>query len=94
MGGTLTDVERECVRRIAEAKDMPADAISFDTTLESIAMDSLDRVSLSFDLEEEYGVEIPESQLHQIVTVRDVCTAVQSALTKKQSAAAGTGDAA
>ncbi len=82
----MSELEQECIRRIAEAKDTPASSITLETTLESIAMDSLDRVSLSFDLEEEYGVEIPESQLHQIVTVADVVAAVQRALTKKQAA--------
>ena len=90
----MTELEQECIRRIAEAKDLAADSISLDTTLESIAMDSLDRVSLSFDLEEEYGVQIPESQLHQIVTVQDVSAAVQAALTRKQSAAIGDGEPA
>jgi acyl carrier protein len=84
----VTELEQECVRRIAAAKDLPADSITLDTTLESIAMDSLDRVSLSFDLEEEYNVEVPESQLHQIVTVGDVAAAVQQALLKKQATAA------
>ena len=85
----MTELEQECVRRIAAAKDLPVDTITLDTTLESIAMDSLDRVSLSFDLEEEYNVEVPESQLHQIVTVGDVAVAVQGALLKKQAATAG-----
>jgi acyl carrier protein len=82
----LTDLEQECIRRIAEAKDLPTASIALDTTLESIAMDSLDRVSFSFDMEEEYGIEIPESQLHQIVTVGDVSAAVQRALLKKEAA--------
>ena len=84
----MTELEKECIRRIASAKDIPADSITLETTLESIAMDSLDRVSLSFDLEEEYNVEVPESQLHQIVTVGDVAAAVQQAMLKKQAATA------
>jgi len=52
-----------------------------------VLVDSLDRVTLSFDLEEQYGVEIPESKLHQIKTVRDVAVAVQEALAKKQAGA-------
>ncbi len=83
----MTELEQECVRRIAQAKDLAADSITLETTLESIAMDSLDRVTLSFDMEEEYGVEIPESQLHEIVTVGDVSAAVQRALLKKQAVA-------
>jgi acyl carrier protein len=62
---------------------IPEDSITLDTTLESIEVDSLDRVSLSFDLEEEHGIEIPEIRLHQIKTVGDVAVAVQEQLLKK-----------
>lgn len=82
----MTDIERECVRRIAEAKAIPVYSITLETTLESLAVDSLDRVSLSFDLEEQYGVEIPEHQLHTIATVGDVSAAVQQALALKDAA--------
>lgn len=79
----MTELEHECIRRIAEAKAIPQDSITLGTLLESIAVDSLDRVSLSFDLEEAYGVEIPESKLHQIQTVGDVAAAVQQAIDTK-----------
>ena len=85
----MTELEQECIRRIAAAKEIPLDAITLETSLESIDMDSLDRVSLSFDMEEEYGIEIPESQLHEIVTVGDVAAAVQRALLKKQAVPTG-----
>jgi acyl carrier protein len=81
----LTELEVECIRRIAAEKAIPPDSIMLDTTLESIEVDSLDRVTLAFDLEEEYGVEIPEAKLHQIKTVRDIALAVQQALTNKQA---------
>ena len=90
----MTELEVECIRRIAEEKVIPPESITLDTTLASLAVDSLDRVTLAFDLEEQYGVEIPEAKLHQIMTVRDVAVAVQQALTKKQQATAGTADAA
>ena len=85
----MTDIEKECIRRIAEAKVVPAESVTLDTSLESLAVDSLDRVTLSFDLEEEYGVEIPEAKLHSIQTVRDVAVAVQEALTKKEATEVG-----
>ena len=84
----MTELEQECIRRIAGAKELPMDAVTLETSLESLAMDSLDRVSLSFDMEEEYGVEIPESQLHEIVTVGDVATAIERALLKKKASTA------
>lgn len=82
----MTDIEQECIRRIAEAKAIPEDSITPETTLESLEVDSLDRVSLSFDMEEQYGIQLSDGQLHQIVTVGDVAAAVEQSLAKKQTA--------
>lgn len=82
----MTDIEQECIRKIAEAKAVSPDSITPETTLESLQVDSLDRVSLSFDMEEQYGIVIPDSQLQQILTVGDVAAAVEKALAKKQVA--------
>lgn len=83
----MTAVTQECIRRIAEAKALPQDSVTAESTLESLGVDSLDRVTLSFDLEEEYGVVIPEAKLHQVRTVQDVIDAVEEALEAKQVAA-------
>ena len=64
------------------------DSVTLDTPLDSLQVDSLDRVTLSFDLEDQYGVEVPESELYQVQTVGDVANAVQQALLKKQAMAA------
>lgn len=90
----MTDIEQECIRRIAEAKAVSPDSITPETTLESLQVDSLDRVSLSFDMEEQYGVQISDSQLHEIATVRDVAVAVEQALAKKQAAESSNASAA
>lgn len=90
----MSEVEAECVRRIAEAKAVPVDSLALDTNLASIGVDSLDRVSLSFDLEEQYGVEIPEHKLHQIQTIGDVANAVSEALLQKKAAPEDATDAA
>ena len=81
----VTEIERECIRRIAEAKELPLDAVTLDTSLDALAVDSLDRVSLSFDLEEEYGIQIPESRLQGIRTVGDVAAAVEEAVATKNA---------
>ena len=90
----MTDIEKECIRRIAEVKAVPPDSITPETTLESLEVDSLDRVSLSFDMEEQYNVVIPDGQLQQIVTVGDVASAVEQALLKKQTTQASNTSAA
>lgn len=83
----MTAIQQECIRRIAEAKALPEDAVTTESSLDDLGVDSLDRVTLSFDLEEEYGVVIPEAKLHQIRTVQDVIDAVQESLAAKQQTA-------
>ena len=83
----MDSIADECVRVIAHAKDLPPASIHQDSTLEELGLDSLDRVSLSFDLEEKYGVEIPEHRLSTIQTVADIVTEVQAALLKQAPAA-------
>ena len=85
----MTEVERECIRRIAECKAMSPEGITLERSLDSLALDSLDRVTLSFDLEEEYGIQIPEVELHQIQSVRGVVEAVERARVRKEAALAG-----
>ena len=81
------EITSECIRAIAQAKDLPPASIHQGSTLEELGLDSLDRVTLSFDLEEKYGVEIPEHRLSTIRTVDDVVTEVQAALAKQASTA-------
>ncbi len=83
----MNEIADECVRTIARAKDLlPAD-IHQDSTLEELGLDSLDKVSLSFDLEEKYGVDIPEHRMAAIKTVSDIVTEIQAALARRASAA-------
>ena len=77
-----------CIQAIAQAKDLPPESLSLESTFEQLALDSLDLVSLSFDLEEKYGVEIPEHRLHAIRSVGDLVAAIQEALRQKAAKAA------
>ncbi|ADV81247.1 phosphopantetheine-binding protein [Terriglobus saanensis SP1PR4] len=79
----MDQIAEECIALIAAAKQLPAEQVTLDSTFEDLAVDSLDRVSLSFDVEEKYGIEIPDSRLHTILTVRDMVEGVEEALRAK-----------
>jgi acyl carrier protein len=83
----LTELEERCIEKVAAAKSLSPEAVSLDTTLDSLELDSLDRVTLSFEFEDEYGVVVSEDDLLKIHTVADVVVAVREALQKKQEAA-------
>ena len=57
---------------VAASRDLPADQIRLDATLQELGLDSLDGLDLFFDLEEAFDVKIPDDVARQIVTVRDI----------------------
>ncbi|MGI4757159.1 MAG: acyl carrier protein [Janthinobacterium lividum] len=82
---TDRDIAAECITAIAASKGIPRESVTLDSSLETLELDSLDRVSLSFDLEEKYGIEIAEHRLHSIVTVRDLVGEIRSSLAAKEA---------
>jgi acyl carrier protein len=82
----MNDVAQECIALIAKQKSIPPEGITLESALvEDLGLDSLDRVSIAFDLEEKYEIEIPEDRLGQIRTVRDMVTGIEQALERKGS---------
>lgn len=83
----MDELERDCICTLAQAKGIMPEVVMPESTLDELGLDSLDRVSLSFDLEEKYGVELPESHLVAMKTVGDVVAEIREALLKKNSSA-------
>ena len=58
---------------VCNGLDLDADEISLDADLrEDFDADSLDMVDLIMDVEDEFGVEVPDEILDKLVTVKDV----------------------
>ena len=58
---------------IAEVLNVEPDEITMDTTfVDDLGADSLDIVELIMALEEEFDIEIPDSDAEKVVTVGDV----------------------
>lgn len=82
----MNSIADDCVALIAKQKSIPADQIRLESTFDELALDSLDRVSLAFDIEEKYEIEIPEDKLGQIKTVHDMVAGIEDALRHKSAA--------
>ena len=76
-------VAAEVIGLIAKQKCIAPEEVRLDSTLEELALDSLDRVSLTFDIEEKYDIEIPDHKLDQIKTVNDMVSGIEEALRHK-----------
>lgn len=82
----MNQVAEECIALIAKQKSISPETIRLDSTFDELAVDSLDRVSLAFDIEEKYEIEIPEDKLGKIRTVSDMVAGIEEAVRQKAAA--------
>lgn len=70
------DFEKICAM-LSKQMDVPAEQITMETRLvEDLKADSLDVVELIMDIEQEYGVQVPEEELPNVHTVGDILKVV------------------
>ncbi|MDE1178106.1 MAG: acyl carrier protein [Edaphobacter sp.] len=87
----MDDVALRTVEMIAKAKNIPTDTITPESTFEQLGIDSLDKINISFEVEEAFNIEIPDEALGSLKTVGDVINGVKQLIDAK---AAGTTPAA
>ncbi|MCU1222825.1 MAG: phosphopantetheine-binding protein [Edaphobacter sp.] len=72
----MEDIATRCIEIIAKSKSIPADSIALDSTFEQLSIDSLDKINISFEVEEAFAIEIPDDALGTIRTVGDMVNGV------------------
>jgi len=79
----LEEIQQHCIKLIATAKKVPPETLLPASTFEEIGLDSLDKVTLAFDVEEAYDIAIPESALATIDNIGKMAAAIQQAVAAK-----------
>ena len=72
----MEDIAQRCIEIIAKSKSIPADSITLDSTFDELNIDSLDKINISFEVEEAFSIEIPDEALGTIKTVGDMVRGV------------------
>jgi len=69
---------------LAKKYSLAPDAISPESTLESLGLDSLDLIELLFDVEDEFGIRIPQDggAALKTATIQDIIDSVQKLVPK------------
>lgn len=62
---------------IAERKHISAEQINFETTFVELGVDSLEALSLIYDFEDAFDVEIPNEEAATIQNVRNVVESLE-----------------
>lgn len=74
MNDALTE---QVVSALAKVKHVPPEGITPESTLESLKLDSLDTITLLFELEEAFGLTIPDDRLRSARTVGDITASIR-----------------
>ena len=72
----MNDIATRCIDIIAKSKSIPADTISLANTFDELNIDSLDKINISFEVEEAFAIEIPDEALSTLKTVGDMVEGV------------------
>jgi len=80
-------IAKRSIEIIAKAKNIPTDSITLDTTFEELNIDSLDKINISFEVEEAFDIAIPDDALGSLKTVGDVVRGVEQLVAAKAGAA-------
>lgn len=69
---TDDELTEHVLSALAKVKPGAANGISAESTLESLELDSLDTITLLFELEDRIGVSIPDQDARSVRTVGDI----------------------
>jgi acyl carrier protein len=65
---------------LSTKKGVNKELISIDSSFEELGLDSLDSIELIADMEDEFNVTIPNSELQEIKTIRNAVDGLSKAL--------------
>jgi len=83
----MTDKQQEIfavIKEHLEGRGIEGDDITMEADLAGdIGLDSLDTVELTLALEQHYEIEIPDSELEQLATVKDAVALIEKKVSVK-----------
>jgi acyl carrier protein len=80
----MDDIAPRIIELIAKSKAIPPETITRESNFDDLNIDSLDKINLTFDVEEMFSIVIPDAALNDLRTVGDVVDGVKRLLAEKQ----------
>ena len=82
------NIESQVIHLIAASKSLDPATLTPSTSFDELGIDSLDKINLSFEVEELFKIEIPDASLNSLRTIGDVVNGVQTLQSQPSSASA------
>ncbi len=71
-------IEEQVISTLASVKHISPEKITIDSSLAELGFDSLDTISLLFELENTFQISVPDDRARSIRTVREIVDGVRS----------------
>ena len=81
----MNEIANRCIDIIAKSKSISPDTITLASTFDELNVDSLDKINISFEVEEAFNIDIPDEALGTIRTVGDMVDGVTKLHSAKPS---------
>ena len=72
----MNEIAERCIAIISKAKTPPLTNVTLDDTFDTLGLDSLDKINVSFEVEDVFHIQIPDESLNSLRTVRDMVNGV------------------
>jgi acyl carrier protein len=80
MANSPGTIDERIVAAILAVKSVSPESIAIHSSLDELGFDSLDRITLLFELEKTYQISIPDDAARSIRTVRDIVDGLETLL--------------
>ncbi len=71
------EVASRVLRIIADNQKKDISVVTIDSSFEELGIDSMDAVNIVFEIESKFGVNVPDEEMKNIKSVRDIVEGVQ-----------------
>ena len=71
------DVKTAAIGAIVRQKNLDPATVTAESTLEELGITSLDAITIVYEIEEEFDVEVPNEALERLHTVRDMIEGIE-----------------
>ena len=77
------DLTSRVIAVIAKTQHLPPESIAIDQTFAELKFDSLDGMNILFAVETEFDISIPDEQVPEIQSVRQMVEGIEKLLAEK-----------
>ena len=82
-GPAPSDVTRRVLRIIADNQKKDVSLVTIESSFEELGIDSMDAVNIVFALENEFNINVPDEEMKNIRSVRDIVEGVHKLVAAK-----------